>query len=221
MKANFPLLRQSWTWFLEALFPAKCLVCHEEGSYLCSNHKKFQTAPINQAIFEYLDTIHAAVKYYEPTAEKLVEYLKFHGFRELADIMAEEMVHSFPNNFRGNVLLVPIPLHWSRKFWRGFNQAELIAQAIQKKNPDVSVFSLLKRCRRTRQQSLLPRHQRIVNMQNAFCVPSDIPPKSKEKNIILIDDVVATGATLDAAAKTLKKKGFKHVQAVVFARGGQ
>lgn len=215
-------LRRAYAWFLEALFPPKCIICRKEGNYLCNTHRTFHSAPTNEVDFKFVDNIHAAVKYYDPTTEKLVEFFKFRGFGELADIMGEEIVKFVPKDFWDNAVLVPVPLHWTRKFWRGFNQADLIAQAIGKKIPQVKIQYLLKRHKRTFQQAKLSRDERLQNIRNAFCFHPDRAKRFEESlRYILIDDVVASGATLESAAETLKKSGISKVEALVFARGGK
>ncbi|MCF7917698.1 hypothetical protein K9L27_01680 [Candidatus Gracilibacteria bacterium] len=268
MKKVVQSIHRAWSWFLDALFPPKCIICKQEGAWLCPQHRKFSPAPPNEASFEYLENIHAAVKYYDPTTEKLVELFKFRGFTQLADIMAEEIILRVGKDFFMNSILVPIPLHWTRKFWRGFNQADLIAQALQKRIPEAQIQHLLKRHKRTFQQAKLSREARLQNIRDAFSFsspfgksegksalggqgdlnPSNSPfqgernknlplfeserssPQSRgpspsllkrEGRYILIDDVVASGATLNAAAKVLKQCGVSRVDAVVFARGGK
>ncbi len=213
----FSLLKNAWHWFLEALFPPRCVVCKAEGAYLCSEHHKFPKAPKSEAHFQFLDDIVAATAYYDPTSEKIVEYFKFRGFQEIAAIMAAEMVKSAPKGFFDSAVLLPIPLYWTRKLWRGFNQAEILAQEIQKLVPGIEILNDLKRSKKTLQQAKLSKKERAENVQNAFSwAGRKIPEK-----IILIDDVVASGATLDVAAESLKKSRAKAVFALVFARGGK
>jgi ComF family protein len=208
----------AYRWFLEALFPPKCIICHQEGRYLCLSHQKFSPAPPNKVDFRFLDRIYAAVKYYDPISEKLISFLKFRGFSGVADIMADEIIKSVPVNFWKDAIIVPIPLHWMRQFWRGFNQTDSIAQALAKKIPHIKVQHILKRKKRTSQQARLSRQERFFNTQGAFFLNQKI---QKTNHYILLDDVVASGATLESAAQTLKQSGVRNVEALVFARGGK
>jgi len=216
---------QAWNWFLRAMFPAKCLICRREGKFLCTKHHKFKPAPPSRAVFQYVDEIFAAVAYDDLVCKKLVESFKFRGISDIAEIMATEIVYR-NKKFLENSILVPVPLHWTRKIWRGFNQAEVLAQKIAEKIDSAESREILKRIEKTQQQARLSKKERIKNTENAFVFvgtgrdPS-LRQKLKNKQIILIDDVVASGATLDAAAKTLEFAGFKNVKAVVFARGGR
>lgn len=204
-------------WFIEALFPPRCIVCKREGFWLCNTHSNFSPAPKNEASFEFLDDIFAATAYYHPTSQKLIEYFKFRGFQSLTDIIAQQMAPTIPETYRRGYVLVPIPLHWTRKLWRGFNQAEVLAVALHKRIPTLSLSHGLKRKRKTHQQAKLKRSDRLKNLDAAFSWEGGkIPPK-----ILLIDDVVTSGSTLDSAAKILKEQGAKNISGVVFARGGK
>ena len=210
---------QAWTWFVEAMFPEKCLICHREGRYLCQKHYKFKSAPLSRVIFKNVDEIFAAVAYDDIICKKTIESFKFRGISDLAEIMATEII-SRNRVFLEKSILVPIPLHWTRKFWRGFNQSEILANKIVEKMSSTEVVNLLRRVEKTEQQARLSKQERIKNTENAFEIVEN-PAKFLNKQIILVDDVVASGSTLDAAASVLKKAGFKKVKALTFARGGK
>ncbi|MBT3349463.1 ComF family protein [bacterium] len=211
------------SWLLDAFFPAKCLTCGRAGDFLCETHRQFPPAPQNEAQFQHLDEIFAATEYYDPVVKKSVEFFKFRGFSALAKIFAETIVERVPDNFLENAILVPIPLHWTRKLWRGFNQADVLARAILENrtrdlDPGFELKFDLKRVRRTHQQARLGKSARKKNLDDAFFWCGE---NLAGKKIVLVDDVVASGSTLDAAAAVLKKSGAKAVHAVVFARGGK
>ncbi len=209
------IIKKAWKWFLSALFPPRCLICKKEGAYLCSTHFRFEIAPPNRVEFKSLNGIYAATKYFSVPSEQCVEYFKFRGFKEIGEIMALEIIKHSPKNWEKNSILVPIPLHWSRKLWRGFNQSELLANLISKKL-NIPVCLDLKRIKKTHQQSKLSKQDRKTNLSNVFQWQGE----KITQNIILIDDVVASGVTLDSAAKELKKHRANQVFAFVFARGG-
>lgn len=214
----------AWAWFIEALFPPRCIITGREGTHLASEFRNFPPPPENQASFRYLDQIYAHTAYYDPVVEQVVEYFKFKGFKQLAEIM----VANIPPPRRGSVegvVLVPIPLHWSRKLYRGFNQAAVLAQALSRQSA-ILIYKNLKRQKRTSQQARLNKNHRQKNLQNAFIWKSSPPPKGElegvtPQTVILIDDVVASGSTLDQAAKACKEAGVREVYAIVFARGGK
>lgn len=111
--------------------------------------------------------------------------------------------------------LVPIPLHKSRLRWRGFNQAELIAQELsQRWNIPIRTDLLIRNKSTGPQADIKNRNDRIANAKEIFNVVLR-PPST----LILIDDLSTTGSTLDEAAKVLKSAGAEKVIGVVFARG--
>jgi ComF family protein len=116
------------------------------------------------------------------------------------------------------LLLVPVPLHRSRRRSRGFNQAELIARAALKQLPHriELVSELLIRRRETISQVGLSREERIENMRGAFRVSDRA--RLKGRNIIVVDDVMTTGTTLSECARVLKKAGANQVWAATVAR---
>lgn len=116
--------------------------------------------------------------------------------------------------------LVPVPLHRARQQQRHFNQAEEIAREIGK-HTGLPVRSVLQRKRPTHTQTSLHRHQRMENLKDAFRLN-----KTGEKllahppgGVILVDDVLTTGSTINACAKVLRKAGFVHIAAVTVMRG--
>jgi len=113
-------------------------------------------------------------------------------------------------------VIIPVPLHIRRLRDRGFNQALLLARALGKKHGLDVDFSLLKRRKLTLTQTGLDKKERAINIKGAFFAAQ--PGRLKEKNIILVDDVFTTGATINECAKTLKKGGANQVAAITLAR---
>ncbi len=113
-----------------------------------------------------------------------------------------------------SAVLCPVPLHWSRKFQRGFNQAELLAKKVATSR-GVTMKNLLKRVRPTGLQAWRKRAERFEAMQDTFRPAQSSVPE----HVILIDDLSTTGATLDACAKALKEAGAKRVEGWVVAHG--
>jgi len=99
-------------------------------------------------------------------------------------------------------VVVPIPLHWTRYAWRGFNQAHEIARVICKKK-NVPMQYLLKRQKQTVFQSKIPSTMRVDNVKNAFVLNKKYRDTYEGKHILLIDDLMTTGSTLRSAAKVL------------------
>ncbi len=214
MKIVFSPIFLAFKWLGEAFFPVKCLKCGKEGAYLCQEHRSFLSVPRNVSPLKNISYVFAAVAY-DDLAEKLIDSFKFRGAKKIANLLADEIVNRIDKEKLENAILVPIPLHWTRKLWRGFNQAEVLAIALGNRL-NIKVCNSLKRKKRTFQQSKLKKNERQKNIKNAFVWTSKISPPHKT---ILVDDVAATGATLDEAANILKENGVKEVLAIVFARG--
>jgi ComF family protein len=114
-------------------------------------------------------------------------------------------------------LVVPVPLHWRRRLARGYNQAAAIARPLACRL-GLPAAEALARCRPTPPQTALPRPARRHNPRGAFAVPARHRRRLAGRRVLLVDDVVTTGATLDAAARALLAAGAAEVHAVAVAR---
>lgn len=115
-------------------------------------------------------------------------------------------------------VLVPVPLHWKRLFWRQYNQAFLLSQQITRRTHIPTRTDLIKRCSSTRKQGHQSRKQRYENVRGAFAVPAGQEAFLQGKRLTLIDDVLTTGATLNECARVLLGAGAKEVRALTLAR---
>lgn len=160
-----------------------------------------------------LDAVHAAFVY-APPLDRLLPRFKFHGDLAAGRLLAALMCEAAPR-FPRDAAIAPIPLHRNRLRQRGYDQALELAK------PLASTFGiplrddLLRRTRITAAQSRLHADQRKRNLRNAFEVDASAALPSC---VVLVDDVMTTGATLHAAAKALRKAGAARVEAWVCAR---
>lgn len=106
--------------------------------------------------------------------------------------------------------IVPVPLHPSKERVRGFNQAELLAEALGKEM-GIPVRNLLKKSKKTKDQKSLNKNQRVRNVKDAYQADEEVLGTHIPDSVLLLDDVVTTGSTLSACAKALKAKGVTNV----------
>ena len=115
-------------------------------------------------------------------------------------------------------VLVPTPLHWRRYALRGFNQAAIIAHTVARVRPWLQVVPALGRVRHTRSQSALGKGERRGNVESCFELDPRYARLLEGRRVLLVDDVMTTGATLRAMGKALKKVEVRSLAAVVAAR---
>jgi ComF family protein len=114
--------------------------------------------------------------------------------------------------------LVAVPLHWRRLWARRFNQSAMLAATVSRQTAVPVAAGALKRVKPTAQQVGLSRSERAANVQGAFRVPDDGKAAVAGRRLILIDDVLTSGATVDGCARALLRAGAANVDVLVFAR---
>ncbi len=206
---------------LDIVFPVNCFACGKRGSDLCSdcvsNFPKAERQ-CESWIFPLFDYRHENVK-------RAVWLLKYGKKKRLADIFGDILARSVAEeiselsvleNFR-DPILVPIPLSKKRYKERGYNQAELLCRKIATAGlPITHTESAIRKIKETEHQAhLKERSERLKNLIGSFAVGNS--QLVAGRNIILIDDVTTTGATLGEAKKVLKDAGAKKIIAFTIA----
>jgi ComF family protein len=163
------------------------------------------------------DRARAAVRY-DDIARSLVLSFKYGDRLDLAPMMGRWMARAGRELLTGADALLPVPLHWRRLWARRFNQAAALAGAISRISGVAVLDGALKRVRATPQQVGLSKTDRADNVQSAFRVPPEQKAAVAGRRLVLIDDVLTSGATVDACARTLLRAGAAHVDVLVFAR---
>jgi len=186
--------------------PPSCLYCHAslfKRQALCSSCTA-TILPIVPFDF-YIGTgrmvkIFAISAYKDPLRTLIVA--KHYGKEAEIHLLADFLSNQPLINFLEYDIITYIPLHWTRYAVRGFNQAEIIAQALGKKMNTV-VLPLLKRSKKTQYQARLSVKQREQNVRNVFYCDQRYQQHIAGKKILIIDDLFTTGATIKAAADIL------------------
>ncbi len=159
----------------------------------------------------------AAVRFDE-VARTLVHGLKYQDRTDLAPIMGRWMARAGRELLDGADMLIPVPLHWGRAWHRRFNQSGALGRVIQDASGVKLRGDILARVRATEQQVGLSRAQRASNVQGAFEVSRERRGEVAGRRVILVDDVLTSGATLDACARALLRAKAAQVDVLVFAR---
>ena len=158
----------------------------------------------------------AAVRF-DDVARDLVHALKYGDRLDLANTMGRWMARAGRELLGDADALVPVPLHWRRLWARRFNQAAALAEAISRVSA-VPVCHAVRRVRATPQQVGLTRAERAANVQGAFRIPSGGDAAVRGRRLVLVDDVLTSGATIDTCARALLRAGATSVDVLVFAR---
>lgn len=152
-----------------------------------------------------------AVGRFDGTLRRLVHDLKFHDRHEAVGMLARLMLHAGAELLGDAEVVVPVPLDRWRLLSRRFNQSGLLARELSRLMGLPYVPGALVRVRRTRPQVELTREQRLANVAGAFRVEVGHKGQIDGRAVLLIDDVITTGATVDACARVLKRAGARRV----------
>jgi ComF family protein len=199
------------------ILPPRCASCglpfqsfQDNAEYLCGNCI-LQAPPYSGA---------RSFGYYTAELSSLVHGLKFHGRRDLVGLLSPLLAGVFFENWSREDfdLVVPVPLHGKRRRERGYNQSELLARALAHKLA-VPCDSSLRRVRPTLPQVGLTDSQRQENVRKAFLCSR--PERFSGKRILLVDDVMTTGATVSSAAQALIDGGALRVSVLTVARASK
>jgi ComF family protein len=159
----------------------------------------------------------AAVRY-DDVARTLVHALKYQDRTDLAPTMGRWMARAGKELLQEADMLVPVPLHWRRGWSRRYNQSGALAKVIARQSGVKMASEALRRIRATEQQIGLSRKDRASNVQGAFGVAAERKAEIQGRRVILVDDVLTSGATVDACARALLRAKAAQVDVLVFAR---
>lgn len=155
---------------------------------------------------------------YTPVSRHILMGFKHGDMLQVAKIMARWMFHAGADLLQQADLIVPVPLHPLRLMWRQYNQAALLVNELARISGVEKQNELLIRCRYTPSQGKKTLKDRRKNVKSAFKTNPRYIHMIAKKRILLIDDVLTTGATVDECCKALKKAGAQAVDVLTFAR---
>lgn len=220
------MLKKILNKILDLVLPQKCLKCGTSDEILCE-----KCLPKLKRCHEFLgDNVIAVFSYSDNAVSAAIKLLKYRGIKivapSLAKFMREVVLEEISElgimaggDENEKVIVMPVPLHKERLAKRGFNQSEVIARnIIDSLNEEKLCLmpNILERIKDTESQvSAMSREKRLKNLKGAFFVSN--PEKILGKVVILVDDVITTGATISECRKTLEKAGARKVIALIVA----
>ncbi len=230
-------IKNIWLTVLSLLFPIACLLCGKEDTYLCpqcltqlprldrqrcvrcqepsafgKTHPACRTRNV-------ADGSISALNYKDPGVLKIIKVFKYNFVSDLSKPLGSMIVEVLQNQelagYFKDFTIVPVPLHSKRHNWRGFNQAELLSNRLAQALQIPLNSGLVARRKSTKPQVKLSAAERKKNLENAFLILQS-PANQK---ILLVDDVITSGSTINELAKLLKKHKVAEVWAITVAHG--
>lgn len=230
--------KKIFEFILDLIFPKYCFGCHREGDWLCKKCKikilpiKTQTCPNCKRITQAgrycprcakkvcLSGVIVAAYFEEGPVKELIHNFKYNHIVELSKILGDLLENALRENqqYLGkNLLVTAVPIHYLRKAQRGYNQAEILAECVSMALKFPKNFKIIKKIRKTRPQVQTEAKKRRKNLINSIQIYKNISLSGT--TVILVDDVMTTGTTLNECARILKEAGARRVWGLVVAKG--
>lgn len=226
------------------IFPPLCLLCNQprtpDSTWLCSScitslHKNLQSRnacprcgqnPRRKTctcdiVWDYPFEVCYSLFDFDDLIKKSAHQFKYKGFRHFAYYLGHTFAHTIPSKIITDIdIIIPVPLHFLRKMKRGYNQAEYFARGIHTGilSDRQLCANALRRKRHTRTQTKLGKEERQRNLKGAFAVRDENVDLLANKTVLLVDDIVTTGATTAQCTQALMKAGARSVKVLSFAR---
>lgn len=205
---------------ISILFPETCIICKKENVSLCQNCiQNFPKAPFIQEPWVY-----SLFSYQDKHVRSIIHALKFNHTQSIADHLGQHLYELLQSTVSNNlvlkndsvVTLIPVPRMQSHIKQRGFDDVLALCKSIveqNKKEFQIENTSIIRV--NTKPQVGLSRHERLINMKNAFCIVSK--NTLRDRIIYIVDDVMTTGSTLHELRKVCLEAGAKEVYAITVA----
>ncbi len=223
---------------LDILAPKKCQTCQKEWHFLCKDcyneiknfekicysckglSKKFEVCDTCSRKVFY-DKVIVLKHYKDKNFSKIIKEAKFYWKKEIFEELSHKLYGLFIENQKirklDDFLIVSVPSFWTRKLKRWYNSSEVLASYFSRVSKIKYDKKIIKKIKNTPQQSKLSRKKRLTNLDKSFIINKSKLKNLNWKNIILVDDVVSTGSTLNEISKELKKNKVKKVVCLVLA----
>ncbi len=236
------LIRDAWEGLLDFTFPPVCVLCREScGNALCSKclasfpkltpplcprcsrmvSNELQGSLCSDCRAIKNPQLHCAIAPwgYDGEVKSAIHHLKFDGRKRVGDVLGESLgvyLKKYPYLKRNVQMIIPVPLHWLRRWERGYNQSEILARHVSFSMDVPLGIDALIRKRLTHASYKLHIEERRRNMSGAFEVRD--ADAIRGKVVILVDDIITTMTTLEECARALKNAGARRVYAAALAR---
>lgn len=195
---------------LQACFPLVCFGCKSIGKLICDSCSSLIYLD-PEIVYRDNIRVHTSADYHRSNHSKIIEAWKYYGQQELLELFVSNLnTVDFTNEYD---CIVPVPLHRTRKAEKGFSPPEQITNYLSEELK-IPVINVLSRKRKTMSQALLTKSERFKNVDQAFKATESL----EGKTVLLVDDVVTTGATLLACKFALDQQGAKKVDGFCLMR---
>ena len=218
------MIKELLSLIADAIYPPKCIACdallgadREDRGYICLDcnsrivwlESDFFSANLKKQEFDSSGSLAA----YDGAWQEVVHKFKYNNRTDLAGQLGEMLSRRIDYEYD---LITAVPLHPKRLRERGYNQSALLAKVVAKKTGFKFNLGIFKRVKHSAPQVGLAKEERMENIRGAFEPCGSW--KAKDADILLIDDVITTGATVNECAKVLKKAGAGRVDVMTIAR---
>jgi len=236
MKINWRLLVNKFQFLVEQTLPARCLLCHLSSNQKlicqycndalsiprpCCLHCGLSLSKTQAFCGDCLKQKHSftqlhAIANYQTPYPTLIKKFKYTKQLIFGELLADLLLESIQSNISPTQLstidyLLPVPLHKKKLYQRGFNQAQLLAEKLAKQLHIPILTKTVSRAKETVAQENLSLTERKKNLSKAFDISVNKKQNIQGRRIIIIDDVVTTGATVNSLAKALLQAGAKQI----------
>lgn len=207
---------------IDIIFPKLCVACGKDGAdgficRECMSKIHFLKGELSAPVGTSYSRLFSAAAYDGPLLT-IVRKLKYSGGRAAENLLPTFFTKEFLHQLDLADCIVPVPLHWTRYVWRAFNQSLIIARYISKVLHKPLFRRAIVKRRRTPSQVGLGLSERTANLAGAFSVPNVFRQTVSGQRVLLVDDVVTSGATADECARVLMRAGAAAVDVLTLAK---